>query len=74
MDSSLNLRRGIKRVLTEASGGLTAGYILKAVAEAGAQGIASDIEDLSYADAFGAEFLKVPASDDELLWEKMASK
>jgi carbamoyl-phosphate synthase large subunit len=73
MDSSLDLRRGMKRVLTEASGGLTAGYILKAVAEAGAQGIASDIEDLSYADAFGAEFLKVPASGDELLWEKMAS-
>ena len=73
MDSPLDLRRGMKRVLTEASGGLTAGYILKAVAEAGAQCIASDIEDLSYADVFGAEFLKVPASGDELLWDNMAS-
>ena len=59
------------RVFTEASGGLTASYLLSAITEAGAQPIASDIGNISYAEAFNAEFIQVPASDDTDLWNTM---
>jgi carbamoyl-phosphate synthase large subunit len=59
------------RFLTEASGSLTAGYLIKAVQEAGHVCIASDIDERCFGRELADEFLLMPRSDDAQLWPKM---
>ena len=62
-----------RRVLTEASGGLTASYLLEAISDAGAQPIASDILDESFIGALGFEYCQVPSAGDPDLWSKIST-
>lgn len=58
------------RILLEASGSLTSGYIVKAIKELGHIAVGSDIVEC--AGTFLAdEFVKMPMASDPLLWEKI---
>ncbi len=59
------------KILTEASGSLTSGYLSKAIQEAGHQAIGSDITDLTAWPCLSDEFLVFPSKDDPDLWEKV---
>lgn len=58
------------RVLTEASGGLTSGYIMKAIKDAGFVAVASDVDEFIAGRYLADEFVKMPYASDELLWHK----
>lgn len=59
------------RILTEASGSLTAAYLLKAIHDAGYEAIASDITGLTAAPCLADDFIEVPRKDDPALWDRM---
>ncbi len=58
------------RIMTEASGGLTTGYLINSIKEAGYFAIASDIEETSVGKYLADDFILMPLVDDEQLWEK----
>lgn len=59
------------RILTEASGSMTSGYIQKKIKQAGHTSIGSDINPLNSARCLSDDFAEVPRCDDELLWVKI---
>lgn len=58
------------RVLTEASGGLTSGYIIKAISDAGYIAVASDVDEFIAGRFLADEFVRMPYATDEQLWKK----
>jgi len=65
-----NLRVPLK-ILTEASGGLTSGYIIKAIQDAGHLAIASDIDTRCFARFLADGFVAMPQSQEQFLWDKI---
>ena len=59
------------RILTEASGSMTSGYIQKKIKEAGHISIGSDINPINSARCLSDDFIKMPPVEDELLWIKI---
>lgn len=58
-------------ILLEASGSLTAAYLIKAVQDAGCIALASDISDECYARGLTSYFTLMPKAKDKNLWEKI---
>lgn len=61
------------RILTEASGSLTSGYLIKAIQEAGHEAIASDINSECAGRYLADGFIRMPRISDPELWENVAS-
>ena len=59
------------RILTEASGSLTAGYLIKSVREAGHVCVASDIDPHCFGRVLADEFVLMPRAGDPELWQKI---
>ncbi len=59
------------RILTEASGSLVAGYLIKAIQDAGHEAVGSDIHHEHAGVKLADDFVLVPRKDDPLLWEKL---
>ena len=59
------------RILVEASGSPTAGYLINAIRQAGAEAIGSDVIDFTCAECLADGFLKLPFKNDPDLWEKV---
>lgn len=57
------------RILTEASGSLVAGFLIKAIQEAGCQAIASDIDPECVGKYLADDFALMPPSADYQLWD-----
>ena len=57
------------KVLVEASGSPTAGYLINAIRQAGAEAIGSDVVDFTCAECIADGFVKFPPKDDPKLWE-----
>ena len=60
------------RILTEASGSLTAAWLMRAIREAGHQPVGSDILDITPARCLADDFIRLPPADDPRLWEQTA--
>ena len=58
------------RVLTEASGGMTSAYLIKAIQDAGHVAVASDIDSDCAGRYLADDFLLMPKHDSKNLWEK----
>lgn len=58
-------------ILIEATGGLTSGYLIKAIKEAGHKVIGSDIVDFNHSKYLCDDFVIMPKIKDEKLWEKV---
>jgi carbamoyl-phosphate synthase large subunit len=61
----------IHKILTEASGSLTSGYLFKAIKDANAHSVGSDINPLTCAVCLADEFIQMPEINDSLLWSKV---
>lgn len=61
------------RILTEASGSLTAAYLLKAIRDAGHQALGSDVSPLTAVDCLADDFLQFPPKDDAQLWPRISA-
>lgn len=61
------------RILTEASGSLTSGYLINAIKEAGHVAVASDIDDQCFGRYLADDFISMPRANDPGLWEKIES-
>jgi carbamoyl-phosphate synthase large subunit len=59
------------RILTEASGSLTAGYLIKSIREAGQVCVASDIDPHCVGSLLADEFVLMPPANDPALWPKI---
>ena len=59
------------RILTESSGSLTSGYIIKAIKSAGYVSICSDIDTANVGRYIADEFVIMPKANDEKLWERI---
>lgn len=59
------------RILTEASGSLTAGYLIRGIQEQGHVCIGSDIDPRCFGSVLADEFLLMPRSSDPELWAKI---
>jgi carbamoyl-phosphate synthase large subunit len=59
------------KILTEASGSLTSGYLFKAIKDANAYSVGSDINPLTCAICLADEFIQMPEINDSLLWSKV---
>src|SRR5688572_5981477 len=57
------------RILTEASGSLTAGYLIKSIQAAGHTCVGSDIDARSFGAALADEFVVMPRANDPQLWQ-----
>ena len=57
------------KVLVEASGSPTSGYLINAIRQAGAEAIGSDVVDFTCAECIADGFVKFPPKDDPKLWE-----
>lgn len=62
------------RILTEASGSLVAGYLIRAIQEAGHYAIGSDIDSCNAGFCLSDDFLVVPRHDDPQLWSILSHK
>jgi carbamoyl-phosphate synthase large subunit len=62
------------RILTEASGSLVAGYLIKAIQDAGYLSVGSDINTCNAGYCLADDFLVMPRHDDPELWPLMARK
>lgn len=60
-------------ILIEASGSLTAGYLIKSIQQAGAKAVASDIEECA-AVQFADDFIYMPKHNEKDLWLQMENK
>jgi carbamoyl-phosphate synthase large subunit len=58
------------RILTEASGSLTASYLIRAIQQANAVAVASDVNENCAGKYIGNEFVIVPFASDPFLWDK----
>lgn len=58
------------RILTEASGSMTSGYLQKNIECAGHTSIGSDITSFNSAYCLSSEFVEMPKSSDRQLWAK----
>lgn len=56
------------KILTEASGSLTSGYLLKAIKDAGHRSVASDIDPECVGRYLADDFILLPSKDDPDLW------
>lgn len=56
------------KILTEASGSLTAGYLLSAIKQSGHLAVASDIDSNCYAKLLADDFVLMPNSNSPNLW------
>jgi len=59
------------KILTEASGSMTAAYMIRAIQSAGHEAVASDIIPDIAARKLADEFVKFPVSSDPTLWDKV---
>lgn len=59
------------RILTEASGSLTAAYLMNAIREAGHTAVGSDVEELTAACCLADYFILFPEKDSLKLWEEI---
>lgn len=59
------------KVLTEASGSLTAAYLIKAINDAGCLSVASDIDPECMGRYLAGDFLLMPKKDDSNLWPQI---
>ncbi|RCW71158.1 carbamoyl-phosphate synthase large subunit [Marinobacter nauticus] len=57
------------RILTEASGSLTAGYLIKSIQAAGHECIASDINEGCVGSVLADDFVLMPSASDPALWQ-----
>jgi len=57
------------RILTEASGSLTSGYIIKAIQKAGHICVASDVNNTCFGRYLADDFTVMPKKDDPALWK-----
>jgi carbamoyl-phosphate synthase large subunit len=57
------------RILTEASGSLTSGYLIRGIQSEGHECVASDIDPRCFARSLADDFLEMPRSDAPRLWE-----
>lgn len=62
---------GKLRILTEASGSLTAGYLIKSVNEAGHVCVASDIDPHCFGSVLAGDFVLMPRASDPELWPQI---
>ena len=58
------------KILTEASGSLTSGYLIKAINEVGYHAIASDVDENIASKYLASSFIKMPNVKDGDLWTK----
>lgn len=58
------------RIMTEAAGGLTSGYLIRAIQKAGHTAIATDIDSDSVGLHLADDFFRVPGKDAYDLWER----
>lgn len=63
-----------KRILTEASGSLVSGYLIKAIKDSGNISIASDVDKFNHGRYLADDFIEMPFSNDPLLWPIMEQK
>lgn len=68
------MNRRTYRILTEASGSLTAGYLIKGIREAGHVCVASDIDPRCFGGALADEFVLMPRTDEPGLWDCIAGR
>lgn len=61
------------RILTEASGGLTSGYILDAIRTSGHRSVASDVVEDCHGRRLADDYLRVPYASDPTFWEQMTA-
>jgi len=59
------------KILTEASGSLVSGYLIKAIKECGYIAVASDIDEFNHAKCLADEFIVFPDKNDNFLWNKI---
>ncbi len=59
------------RVMTEASGSLTSGYLINAIRAAGHQPIASDVDTECFGRYLADDFIEMPPASDPGLWAKI---
>jgi len=62
------------RILTEASGSLVSGYLIKAIKESGNIVVASDINENNHGICLADEFIVLPDKNDPDLWNKIELK
>ena len=62
------------RILTEASGSLTSGFLITAIQEACCEAIASDVDENCYAKAIADDFILMPSVGDPNLWPFLYQK
>jgi carbamoyl-phosphate synthase large subunit len=62
------------RILTEASGSLTAGYLINAIKDAGQICVASDIDDRCFGQFLADDFIHMPRASVDGLWDKIESE
>ena len=60
------------RILTEASGSLVSGYLIRAIKEAGHIPVASDIDRYCVGRYLADDFVEMPPSKDTELWQKIS--
>jgi carbamoyl-phosphate synthase large subunit len=61
------------KILTEASGSLTSGYLIRSIQDAGHQAVASDIDPKCFGRYLADDFILMPRKSDPELWEKIES-
>ncbi len=59
------------RILTEASGSLTAGYLIESIRHAGHVSVASDIDPECFGSVLADDFVLMPRADDPEIWPKI---
>ncbi len=59
------------KILTEASGSLVSGYLIKAINDSGYTSVGSDINSFNHGKCIADEFIEVPENKDPYLWEKI---
>jgi carbamoyl-phosphate synthase large subunit len=59
------------RILTEASGSLTAGYLIEGIRAAGHKSVASDIDPRCFGSVLADDFILMPRADAPGLWEQV---
>lgn len=58
------------RIMTEAAGGVTSGYLIRAIQDAGHTAVATDIDPESVGCHLADDFFRVPGKDARDLWER----
>lgn len=66
--------RTLLKILTEASGGLTSSYLIKAIKDAGYHSVASDIDSEIAGRYLADEFVILPKSDNPQLWDTVVQE